>query len=83
METSVVDAEAISPEDLEPRRIELDRNLGTDPYHVHERFVVLKDTAKHANMLLTITEPCSNREFPRGNRKASILSKSVYFFMVL
>ena len=39
METSVVDAEAISPEDLEPRRIELDRNLGTDPYHVHERFV--------------------------------------------
>ena len=34
-----VDAEAFSFEDLEPRRIELDRNPGTDPYHVHERFV--------------------------------------------
>ena len=31
--------EAITPEDLEPRRIELDRNLGTDPYQIHERFV--------------------------------------------
>ena len=29
----------IEPEDLEPRRIELDRNLGTDPYQVQERFV--------------------------------------------
>ena len=24
---------------LEPRRIELDRNLGTDPYQIHERLV--------------------------------------------
>ena len=31
------DAEAIEPEDLEPRRIELDRNLGTDPYQIQER----------------------------------------------
>ena len=31
------DSEAISPEDLEPRRIELDSNLGTDPYQIHER----------------------------------------------
>ena len=31
------DAEAIEPEDLEPRRIELDRNLGTDPYPLQER----------------------------------------------
>ena len=30
--TNVSDVEAISPEDLEPRRIELDRNLGTDPF---------------------------------------------------
>ena len=29
----------IEPEDLEPRRIELDRNLGTDPYQVQERFM--------------------------------------------
>ena len=34
-----IDAEAIEPEDLEPRRIELDRNLGTDPYQIHERCV--------------------------------------------
>ena len=27
----------IEPEDLEPRRIELDRNLGTDPYQTQER----------------------------------------------
>ena len=39
MEMNVIDSEAISPEDLEPRRIELDRNLGTDPYQIHERFV--------------------------------------------
>ena len=39
IETNVIDAEAINPEDLEPRRIELDRNLGTDPYQIHERFV--------------------------------------------
>ena len=39
IETNVVDSEAISPEDLEPRRIELDRNLGTDPYQIQERFV--------------------------------------------
>ena len=35
-ETTVIDSEAISAEDLEPRRIELDRNLGTDPYQIHE-----------------------------------------------
>ena len=29
----------ISSGDLEPRRTELDRNLGTDPYRVHERLV--------------------------------------------
>ena len=34
-----IDAEAIEPEDLVPRRIELDRNLGTHPYQFHERFV--------------------------------------------
>ena len=34
-----VGAEAIEPEDLEPRRVELGRNLGTDPYQIQERFV--------------------------------------------
>ena len=29
----------IEPEDLEPRRIELDRNLGTDPYQILERIL--------------------------------------------
>ena len=35
--TNVIDSEAISLEDLKPRRIELDRNLGTDPCQIHER----------------------------------------------
>ena len=34
-----IDAEAIDPEDLEPGRVELYRNIGTDPYQIHERFV--------------------------------------------
>ena len=34
-----IDAEAIHPEDLEPRRNELDRNLGADPNQRQERFV--------------------------------------------
>ena len=42
-----------------------------------------KDNAKHAKILLTITEPCSNREFQRVNREITIPSKSSYFFMVL
>ena len=29
----------IEPEDLEPRRIELDRNFGTDPYQTQERIM--------------------------------------------
>ena len=39
VENKAFDTEAIEPEDLEPRRIELDRNLGTDPYHRQERFM--------------------------------------------
>ena len=36
-----IDAESIDHEDLdfEPRRIELDRNLGTSPYQIHETCV--------------------------------------------
>ena len=30
VEINAIDTEAIEPEDLEPRRTELDRNLGTD-----------------------------------------------------
>ena len=39
VESKDIDTEAISPEDLEPRRIELDRNFGTGPHQIHERFV--------------------------------------------
>ena len=39
IETKVIETQAINPEDLEPRRIELDRNLGTDPYQIQERFM--------------------------------------------
>ena len=39
VEIKVVGTEAIEPEDLEPRRIELDRNLGTDPYQLQGRLV--------------------------------------------
>ena len=39
VEINAIDTEAIEPEDLEPRRIELDRNLGTDPYQRQERFM--------------------------------------------
>ena len=34
-----IDAEAIVLEDLEPRRSELERNLGTDPYQIQERLM--------------------------------------------
>ena len=39
VEIKVIETEAIEPADLEPRRIELDRNLGTDPYQLQERFM--------------------------------------------
>ena len=39
VENKAFDTEAIEPEDLEPRRIELDRNLGTDPHQSQERFM--------------------------------------------
>ena len=38
-EPKTIETEAIEPEDLEPRRIEFDRNLGTDPYEIQERFM--------------------------------------------
>ena len=37
-EPKSIETEAIKSEDLEPRRTELDRNLGTDPYQRQERF---------------------------------------------
>ena len=39
VEIKAIDTEAIEPEDLESRRIELDRNLGTEPHQIQERFV--------------------------------------------
>ena len=38
-EPKAIGTEAIEPEDLEPRRIELDRNLGTDPCQIQERLM--------------------------------------------
>ena len=37
LETKVIETEAIESEDPEPRIIDLDRNLGTDPYQTQER----------------------------------------------
>ena len=37
-EPKVIETEGIETEDLEPWKIELDRNLGTDPYQKQERF---------------------------------------------
>ena len=37
-----IETEVIEPEDLEPRRIEFDRNLGTDSHQIQIRFVFLK-----------------------------------------
>ena len=34
----IIEAEANEPEDLEPRKIGIDRNLWTDPYQTQERF---------------------------------------------
>ena len=39
VEFTKIDAEAIEPEDLKPGRIELDSNLGTDPYQIQEGFM--------------------------------------------
>ena len=39
VENKAFGTEAIEPEDLEPRRIEFDRNLGTDPYQTQGRIV--------------------------------------------
>ena len=38
-EPKLVEAEAIEPEDLESRNIELERNLGKDPYQIQERLM--------------------------------------------
>ena len=49
VENKAFDTEAIEPEDLEPRKIEFDRNLGTDAYQRQERFLrnsVTKDMDK-------------------------------------
>ena len=44
----------------------------------------LNDNTKQAKILWTITEPCSNHEFQRGeSREITIPSKFSYFFMVL
>ena len=44
---------------------------------------VLKDNVKEAKILLTITEPCLNPEFPLEQPKITVLGKSEYLFVVL
>ena len=38
-EPKLIETEAIEPEGLEPRKIELDRDIGTDPYQIQERLM--------------------------------------------
>ena len=38
-EPKLIETEAVKPEDLKPRKIDLDRNLGTDPYQIPERLM--------------------------------------------
>ena len=45
-------------------------------------WAVLKDIAKHASILLTVTEPCSNPEFPWVQRKKTMLGNPEHFCMV-
>ena len=40
---------------------------------------VINDIAKHANILLTSTEPCSNPEFPQEQRTITTLGHPEYF----
>ena len=44
---------------------------------------VLKDNVKYAKILLTITEPCVNPEFPQEQLKNYHARKSSNFFVVL
>ena len=39
VETKATETRAIESGDLEPKNIELDKNLGTDPYQIQERFM--------------------------------------------
>ena len=41
-------------------------------------WAALEDNAKEAKMLWTITEPCSNLQFPRVSREITIPSKSSF-----
>ena len=44
VEIKAIETQAIEPEDFEPRRIELDRNLGTDPYQLQGRLAKISFT---------------------------------------
>ena len=48
-EPKLIETEAIEPEDLEPKKSELNRNLGADPYQIQERLM-------RSNFLNPITE---------------------------
>ena len=53
IETNSIGTEAIESEGLEPRRIELDRNHGTDPCQIQERFMrssLTEDVAEYGKV---------------------------------
>ena len=61
-----IETEASELEDLEPKRVELGRNLGTDPYQIQERF-----------MRNSITEDVD--EFGKVDAETSTLQSQMHF----
>ena len=53
IETNSIETEVIESEGLEPRRIELDRNHGTDPCQIRERLIgnsLTEDVAEYGKV---------------------------------
>ena len=68
-EAKLIETAAIEPEDLEPRKNELDRNLGTDPYQIQE-------TVMRSNFPNPITEDVD--EFGRVGAKMSYIQSQMH-----
>ena len=69
-EPKLVKTEAIEREDVEPKRIEVDRNLGTDPYQIQERF-------KRSNFPNPITEDMD--EFGKVGAEMSHIQSQMHY----
>ena len=78
-EPNVIDSDAVSPEDLEPRRIELDRNLGTDPYQIHERFVIssLTEDMEEFRKLVPMCLTSSHRCIPNMTQRKALQTRTL------